>query len=193
MSDSVKAKFTKDEWFKVISGLGQVGSAVVAASPSGVTGLIAEMRAIVHAVRDEIRREPRTGLQEAIATDLLAGPSEENYKMTQDSEGRIRNSEQAVERALEAVRQALWLVDSKTSPEEAESYRHMLHTVALRVAEAAKEGGFLGFGGEQINDKERAVLDRLDELTGRKGELTATVDQVQTKVSPNPDGSGNSA
>ncbi|MFC6618510.1 hypothetical protein [Deinococcus radiophilus] len=84
-------------------------------------------------------------------------------------------------------------MDSKASPEEAQSYRTMLQTVAQRVAEAAKEGGFLGMGGEQINDKERQVLAQLDELMGSGGQISqaAGLDTGST-VSPNPDGSGNS-
>ncbi|MCD0166739.1 hypothetical protein IHN58_13865, partial [Deinococcus sp. 12RED42] len=43
---SIKDNFTSDEWFKVMTGPGRAGAAVMAASPSGLTGLIAEARAI---------------------------------------------------------------------------------------------------------------------------------------------------
>ncbi|RTR27780.1 hypothetical protein [Deinococcus radiophilus] len=187
---NIKSQFSSEEWMKVMTGAGNAGSAIVAASPSGVTGLIAEMGAIVKGVREEVGKEPRTPLLEAIAADLVAGPPE---GLQQDSEGRIKNMEEAVSRALQGVREALYLVDSKASPEEAQSYRTMLQTVAQRVAEAAKEGGFLGMGGEQINDKERQVLAQLDELMGSGGQISqaAGLDTGST-VSPNPDGSGNS-
>ncbi|WP_261664857.1 hypothetical protein [Deinococcus sp. Marseille-Q6407] len=191
-NQSVKSNFSSDEWMKVMTGAGNAGAAVVAASPSGVTGLVAEMSAIVKGVREEVSKNPRTPLMEAIAADLVAGPPE---GLQQDEQGRITNMEEAVEKTLEGVRQALWLVDSKTSPEDAASYRDMLRTVAQRVAEAAKEGGFLGIGGEQINDKERDVLARLEELMGGQsagaaanGETAASTDPLSN---PSPDGSGN--
>ncbi|MFC6592268.1 hypothetical protein ACFP81_09845 [Deinococcus lacus] len=73
-SASVKDKFTREEWLKVIGGVGQAGMAVIASSPSGVTGLMAEMAAIVKGLREEISKEPRTALQEAMAAELMAGP-----------------------------------------------------------------------------------------------------------------------
>jgi hypothetical protein len=33
--------------------------------------------------------------------------------------------------------------------------------VAETVARAHKEGGFLGFGGKEVSDKEQAALDRI--------------------------------
>ncbi|MFC6592267.1 hypothetical protein ACFP81_09840 [Deinococcus lacus] len=84
-------------------------------------------------------------------------------------------------RSLEAVRQALWLVDSKLSSEDAQAYRQMLSAVAERVAQAAKEGGFMGFGGEQVSAQEKVVIEQLGELLGRAG----------AGASPSPDGSGN--
>ena len=166
MTNSIKGQFSQAEWMTVMTGPGNAGAAVVAASPSGVTGLIAEMGAIVRGVREEVAKEPRTPLLEAIAADLVAGPPE---GLKQDDPGRITNAAEATQRALQHVRQALWLVDSKASPEDAQSYRAMLGTVAKRVAEAAKEGGFLGMGGEQVSDKEREILSELDRLMGRGG------------------------
>lgn len=189
-NESIKAQFSSEEWMKVMTGAGHAGAAIVAASPSGVTGLVAEMGAIVKGVREEVSKQPRTPLLEAIAADLVAGPPE---GLKQDDQGRVTNMEEAVERSLEGVRQALWLVDSKTSPDDAQSYRAMLRTIAQRVAEAAKEGGFLGIGGEQVSDKEREVLAQLDEMMGGQGEITrAAMGDAQTPAAaPSPDGSGN--
>ena len=37
----------------------------------------------------------------------------------------------------------------------------MLATVAEKAANASKEGGFLGFGGERVSAGEQAFLDQL--------------------------------
>ncbi|MEW6422853.1 MAG: hypothetical protein AB1511_14210 [Deinococcota bacterium] len=163
---SVKDNFTAEEWFTVMNGPGRAGAAVVAASPSGLTGLVAEAQAIAQAVREEVSAQGRTPLLEAMAADLLGTPPDPKTLAGQE---RPRNLEEARAQSLEGVRQAVWLVDSKASPEDAAAYRRLLWTVAERTAGAAKEGGFLGLGGEQVSEKERDVLDELRGVLGLEG------------------------
>jgi hypothetical protein len=49
------------------------------------------------------------------------------------------------------------LLDGK-APEDAAAFKAWLEDLARRVAEAAKEGGFLGFGGVQVSAAEQATL-----------------------------------
>lgn len=193
---SLKDNFTADEWFKIMTGPGRAGAAVVASSPSGLTGLLAEAGAIASAVRESVSRESRTPLMEAIAAELLGQPA-----ARAPEQERARNVEDVKTQSLEGVRQAMWLVSAKTSAEDATAYREMLMLVAQRTAEAAKEGGFLGFGGEQVNDKERAVLDELRQMLGGSGQPagqgmitheTPPAIPSDVRPEPGPDGSGNS-
>lgn len=188
---SLKDNFTADEWFKVMTGPGQAGAAVVAASPSGVTGLLAEAQAIAAGVRENVSKQGRTPLMEAMAADLMGTPPDPKNLPKQDP---IRGMDEAKARALEGVRQAVWLVSSKASPEDAAAYREMLLSVADRTAQAAKEGGFLGFGGEQVNDKERAVLEELRAIITGQASTPSTVthESAPTGTTPTPDRSGNS-
>ena len=39
--------------------------------------------------------------------------------------------------------------------------RRWLASISQSVAEAASEGGFLGFGGVQVSDAEKATLDQV--------------------------------
>ncbi|UBV41799.1 hypothetical protein LAJ19_09060 [Deinococcus taeanensis] len=160
---SVKENFTADEWFKIMTGPGRAGAAVVAASPSGLTGLVAEAQAIGQAVREAVSAAGRTPLLEAIAADLLGKAPDPQAMPHQE---RARSMDDAREQSVEGVRQAAWLVSSKASPEDAAAYRRMLLDVAEKTAQAAKEGGFLGIGGEQVNDRERAVIDELRRALG---------------------------
>ncbi|MEF2280125.1 hypothetical protein V3W47_17675 [Deinococcus sp. YIM 134068] len=159
----VKDNFTADEWFRVMTGPGRVGAAVVAASPSGVTGLVAEAQAIAAAIREQVSGPGRTPLLEAMAADLMGTPPDAQSRPPQE---RARTMEDARAQSIEAVRQVVWLVSSKTSPEDAAAYRQLLWSVAERTAGAAKEGGFLGIGGEQVSDRERAALDELRGVIG---------------------------
>jgi hypothetical protein len=57
------------------------------------------------------------------------------------------------------------LVASK-APELSGSYREFVRRTAQNVAEAAKEGGFLGIGGEQVSDAEKKTLADIDRVLG---------------------------
>lgn len=182
---SLKDNFSKEEWFKVMTGPGRAGAAVVAASPSGLTGLLAEAQAIAASVRENVSRQGRTPLMEAMAADLL-GKAPDAKELQELSGGeRAKNMDEAKAQSLEGVRQAVWLVSSKASPEDAQAYKDMLMQVVENTAKAAKEGGFLGLGGEQINDKERAVMEELQGVI--RGNSSPA-----TTLTPAPDGSGNS-
>jgi hypothetical protein len=44
------------------------------------------------------------------------------------------------------------------APDDEPAFKAWLQAIAQRVAEAAEEGGFLGFGGVQVSDAEKATL-----------------------------------
>ena len=54
-------------------------------------------------------------------------------------------------------------------PGEAQALAGYLRGIAQAVAEAAKEGGFLGFGGKPISDAEHATLAQIDAALSRAG------------------------
>ncbi len=49
------------------------------------------------------------------------------------------------------------LLDAK-APQDAPAFKGWLETIAGKVAAAASEGGFLGFGGVPVTDAERATI-----------------------------------
>jgi hypothetical protein len=56
------------------------------------------------------------------------------------------------------------IVTAKATPEEAAGFREYLLTAAQRAADAAKEGGFMGFGAKQVSEGEETMLARLREV-----------------------------
>ncbi len=185
---SIKDNFTADEWLKIMNGPGRAGAAVVAASPSGLTGLLAEAQAIAGAVRESVSKEGGTPLMEAMAASLLGTPPDPKDLPKMDA----KNLDEVKAQSLDGVRQALWLVSSKGSPEDVAAYKAMIMQVTEKTAAAAKEGGFLGMGGEQVNDKERAVIEEVRNLIGGSQSNSVSVVQETAPVTPAPDGSGNS-
>ncbi|MGI9417707.1 MAG: hypothetical protein ACR2RA_07715 [Geminicoccaceae bacterium] len=68
--------------------------------------------------------------------------------------------------AVEDCRAAAALVDAKASPSEAAEYKQWALSVAEKVAMAASEGGFLGFGGEQFSEPEQTLLSEIEAALG---------------------------
>ena len=56
------------------------------------------------------------------------------------------------------------LLAEKATPEEAAGFREWLLTAAQRSADAAKEGGFMGFKAERVSEGEQKMLDKLREV-----------------------------
>jgi len=69
-------------------------------------------------------------------------------------------------RAIERLGHVSALLEAK-APADAPAFKTWLAAVSERVAEASKEGGFLGFGGVQVSDAEKATLAEIDAALGR--------------------------
>lgn len=68
-------------------------------------------------------------------------------------------------RCLDVLKQAAAIAGAK-APAEAAAFKTWLHHVSQAVAEASKEGGFLGFGGELVSDAEKATLAQISASLG---------------------------
>ena len=53
------------------------------------------------------------------------------------------------------------LVAAKAAPDEAAAFGRWLVAAAQAAADAAKEGGFMGFGAQQVSEREEAMLDQV--------------------------------
>ena len=58
------------------------------------------------------------------------------------------------------------IVSEKASPEDAAAFREWLLAAAQEAANAAKEGGFMGFHAVRVSEGEQRMLDRLREALG---------------------------
>jgi hypothetical protein len=150
-----KSNFTPDEWKTLIEGIMMSGIAVSAAEPSGLFGAIkesfAESRAIIEASSgpNELIRslaaefetsQGRTFAREALK-ERLSGAKAEDIK----------------DKSITALKDAGALLENK-APQDAAPVKQWLYHISEKVAEADAEGGFLGFGGVRVTDKEKATL-----------------------------------
>ena len=70
------------------------------------------------------------------------------------------------QQVLEELRGVNELVTAKATPQEVEAFRRWLVAAAQAAADAAKEGGFLGFGAEQVSAGEQQMLDQVRTALG---------------------------
>jgi hypothetical protein len=152
-----KAAFTPEEWKQVLGGVFMAGFAVTAADPSGLWGLLKETFASGRALMEAKSSASASDLTKAIVSDMETSDAR---SMAQDYvKGRLQGAKGAEikQRAIDALRSAAAVVDLK-APSDATAYKSWLLQIANSVAEASKEGGFLGFGGVDVSDAEKATL-----------------------------------
>ena len=63
--------------------------------------------------------------------------------------------------ALDKTRQVIALLMQKATAQEVTEFKQWILAVSENVANAAKEGAFLGIGGERVSAEEKAVLNDL--------------------------------
>jgi hypothetical protein len=155
---ATKTDFTPDEWKLLLQSPLIAGVAISAAEPSGLIGMMKESmasaRALIHAKTD-----PNTdALVKAVGSEF---ETSEGRGLAQDGvKAAITGAKtpaEIVAKALDALKAASAVLDAKGGL-DATPFKTWLAGVAKSVAEAAPEGGFLGFGGIQVSDAEKATV-----------------------------------
>ncbi len=160
-----KQSFTPDEWLKVMESTAVTGMAVTAADPSGLWGMLKEALAggtMIAAIKEDPNANE---LVKAAITDL---ETKDARKAVQEAlRKRFAGAKPAdvVPRSLALLREVSAILDA-TAPADASAFKAFLNEVAAKVAEATKEGGFLGFGGVPVSDAEKATLAQIAEALG---------------------------
>jgi hypothetical protein len=163
---ATKANFTADEWKAVLGSPMLAGMAVTLADPSGLWGMmkegIASGRALLDAKSDAGASELAKAIVAGMETSEGMGEAREGLRaqLTGKTPGEMK---QQVLLMLARIGQ---IVDAK-APNEAPAFKAWLTTVAQKVAEASAEGGFMGFGGVQVSDAEKASLAEVAKALGR--------------------------
>jgi len=154
-ANTTRASFTDAQWLGIRLGPMAAAQVVMHASPSGPIGTIKEAAAVARAV-DEVRKT-------AVPASLLGVAFDENFTMEELNSlgGRKATKEQL----LETIKDAVTTVASHSAT-DAIAYRRFLTDVAMKVAEASKEGGFLGVGGTLVSPEEQVALQEVGVAAG---------------------------
>jgi hypothetical protein len=162
---ATKSDFTTEEWDAMRRAPFMAGLLVVAASPSGPFGVLKEMFAVGKTLADVKLHGTSSDLVKALVADLEA-PEARQQSMPAELQGKTPDQLRVA--ALEACRHTAAVLDKKAAPNEAQAVKQWLLSIAQKVAEAAKEGGVLGFGGTRVSEQETSALKDLTSALGVK-------------------------
>jgi len=156
---TAKADFTDEEWTRLKRAPFVAGMAISLSDPGGPIELVKETAAAVKTVVGAVEQGGRGELVEAVAAEAAAdAKTHKNPLHDFKPKGAL-----AGQMVLEELAGVNAIVSAKASPEDAEAYRTWLKDAAREAADAAKEGGFLGFHAVRVSEGEQRMLDKLGE------------------------------
>ena len=160
-----KESFTPQEWTKVLESSMLAGMAVTAAEPSGLWGSLKEAFASSAVLAKSRQDAGANELVKAVIAEFES--SEGRAKLQEALKQRLQGASagDVVKRSLENLREVSAILDAK-APGDAAAYKAWLQGISQKVAEAAKEGGTLGFGGVQVSDAEKLALEDIAKALG---------------------------
>lgn len=161
---ATKADFSAIEWKILRVAPHLVVVAAAAAGGSGLFGTLKEAIAPAAAMIEAIQGDNELLRQLCDKQEMRSAVDEirEGAKLLGFREFQTYFHHQAVARS----REALVILEIKDTHGDARAYADFLMNLANRVTSAAKEGGFVGFGGERISECERVFLSELSQALG---------------------------
>ncbi|HEY6696223.1 MAG TPA: hypothetical protein VI006_25450 [Solirubrobacteraceae bacterium] len=155
-----KTDFSEDEWTRLKRAPFVAGMAISLADPGGPIEVVKETAATLKTVRDAGESGGRGELVDAVAQEVV-GEARERKNPLHDFKPKGALAGQQI---LEELTEVNRIVSAKAAPEEADAYRDWLRAAAQEAANAAKEGGFMGFRAERVSEGEQRMLDKLGEV-----------------------------
>jgi hypothetical protein len=157
---TAKSDFTAEEWIQVRRAPFVAGMAISLADPGGPIEVAKESMATIKSATNPPSRE-----------QLLAEVALDIQSMTQQKQNplgdfKLSKGTQAGEQILDELRAVKGIVTSKATLEEGAAFSQWLITTAQAAADAAKEGGFMGFGATRVSEGEKDMLDRVRSALG---------------------------
>jgi hypothetical protein len=154
-----KADFTDDEWTRLKRAPFVAGLAISLADPGGPIEAVKETSATLKTVR-AAESGARGELVGALAREVVedAGHRKNPLGGFNPAKGATAGVE-----ILDELREVNRIVSAKAAPEDAAAMREWLLEAAQQAANAAKEGGFLGWHAERVSEGEQRMLDSLKE------------------------------
>lgn len=161
----VSEPYTNEEWKALIETPVTVSRAIIAVSPSGAVGTSQEVLAMRNSLKDVLQKTSNPLLQTVRQHLQSQENAEAIWRDVQTSFKDRWDAANVRQIALSTCQRCVSLL-KKSSAQDAQAYKEFVYTVARKVAEAAKEGGFMGIGGKAISDAEQSLLNDISNTLG---------------------------
>ena len=160
---SLKQSFSAEDWSAVTVAPHLVATAVMMAGFSGLGGTAKEAFSVAQSLASAASSSSPLVREVAARDELSAVQNAVKEKISNLDQAQFKQQLNAL--ALDSAKRAVEVVGRQV-PDEAAAYKQWLMDIAFNVANAAKEGSFLGFGGERISGGEKEILDSLASTLG---------------------------
>jgi hypothetical protein len=155
-----RTEFTDEEWVRIRRAPFVAGMAISLADPGGPIEMSKETIATIKSATNPPSRE-----------ELLAEVALDIQAMTQQKENPLKgfklNKETSPgQQVLDELGAAAAMVSAKATADESAGFNQWLLATAQAAADAAKDGGFMGFGAKQVSEGEQTMLDQVKATLG---------------------------
>lgn len=161
---TTKADFSEDEWATLVRSPMVAGAAITLADPGGPIEVVKETSAVLKFATSS-SSEQRDDLVGELAREVR-GLAEQRKNPLGDFKPR---GALAGKEIVDETARANEIVSAKASPEETAAFRAWIMECAQRAADAAKEGGFMGFHAERVSQGEKDMLAQLRSALSMSG------------------------
>lgn len=156
---TAKTDYTNEEWAALLRAPLVAGMGISLADPGGpieaAKETMAAMKSIAAPGSDE---------------ELLVTVSQDAMAKSQQRQNPLGDFKlhgaTAGQQVLDEMRAVNQILTAKATPDEANAFRQWLMNAAQAAANAAKEGGFMGFGAERVSAGEKQMLNQFASALG---------------------------
>jgi len=160
---TTRTDFSPEQWQAIRNAPQLVALATAAAGNSGLFGSLSEGMSVAGTVASALKGDQPL-LREIFAKEELQAAQEQVRTSLKSISDKAALNTYLETAATDAAMAALTALSSKGASADADAYRKMLTGIGTKVADAAKEGSFLGFGGERVSEGEKKFLARLESV-----------------------------
>ena len=152
-----KSEFPEEEWARIVRAPLVAGMAIMIADPGGPIEATKESMASIRTATTPPTREQ---LLTEVALDVQAEVQAKRNPLKGFKPAGTSAPADQVLAELTAVQD---IVVARATDEEAAAFGRWLVATAQAAADAAKEGGFMGIGAQQVSEREQEMLERVRE------------------------------